>query len=237
MLITPGFTYQDALHSPFILDPLYSLQEEEDLRNGVVVRGTIHNTDRMLKPVVLMLVEGYGLVVFRICRYHVNEVIGYYGGKCILRISDGPECFSNHALSTHQDEMLIGDVTEEIPVSTYVRNRAVMSFAQSSRETIECSKPGNMHLVHYFQNQVHKITLDNGCVFGFIEMTARTTGEGEGVCLATWDYDWGASSGFRVYSPEEEVTRQQAAAKPMDDKVMARVNDLARAHGNIFERG
>ena len=236
MLITPGSTYQDALHSPFILDPLYSLQEEEDLRNGVVVRGTIHNTDRMLKPVVLMLVEGYGLVVFRICWYHVNEVIGYYGGKCILRITDGPECFSNHALSTHQNEMLIGDVTEEIPVSTYVRNRAVMSFAQSSRETIECSKPGNMHLVHYFQNQVHKITLDNGCVFGFIEMTARTTGEGEGVCLATWDYDWGASSGFRVYSPEEEVTRQQAAAKPMDDKVMARVNDLARAHGNIFER-
>ena len=223
----------EALVSSFILEPVLTEALEKRLRDGIVVQ------EDGIKPVVLMQVDGWGLLVFLICSYRAGDVQGKYGGRLVQappnltgpsrNTTDNPECFSAHGLPLPQrGQLLIGDITAATPLEIYTGNCSVMSFAMSSRGDPEIRKPGNMNLVDHIHSELKTITLRDGTVFGMIKMTARIAGCG--VRLADWCYDWGNSFKTRLYSHDEVISRQTAAERKFPNHVMPILEALERRY-------
>ena len=228
--------FVEALHSPYLMDPIFTETDEKILRDGLVVQREGR------KPIVLMNVDGCGQLVFLICPYKVGETVDDYAGRIVDRApryatdspkfntTDEPQMFSGHVLPLPgQDKLLIGDITRVTPLGTYVEH-GVMSFAQSSRfdPGVQCA--GNLNLADHLHSPFTTITLDDGTLFGTISMTARV--EGDGIRPAAWCYDWNKSFKSTIYSPEQVAIRQDAAAaaRNLPKQVMDRLEFLRKRY-------
>jgi hypothetical protein len=76
LMFQPGFQWLHALMSSYVLDPIFSLAEESDLSNGIVIRGRAPGTDIELKPHILMTLPVMGLVVVQIYDYFDDVIFG-----------------------------------------------------------------------------------------------------------------------------------------------------------------
>jgi len=217
----------EALHSPFLMDPIFTETDEKRLRDGIVVQRNGR------KPIVLMYVDGCGLLVFLICPYMPGETVDEYAGRIVDRApkydgnspkcntTDEPQMFSGHIVPIPtQDKLLIGDITLVTPLDTYLEH-GVMSFAQSSRINPGVICPGNLNLVGHVRSPLTRITLNDGTLFGKINMTARVAEDG--IRPATWCYDWSLSFHSDIYSHDQVAIRQAAAARELPEQVMARL--------------
>ena len=131
-----------------------------------------------------------------------------------------PRMVSAHVLPLRDgtDDAIVGDISHDTPLSTYLTYKAVLSFAQScsgSTTWASLQKPDIFHS----KSKIKIVKLENGTEFGLVEMRAyKTKAEDRGKPRVTsWDYDWGALlGGIRMYSPEEETSRAASADAPID---------------------
>ena len=131
-----------------------------------------------------------------------------------------PRLVSAHVLplrdGTH--DAIVGDISHDTPLSTYIKYNAVLSFAQSCDGS---TTGATLQKACIFRSEstIKKFILENGTEFGLVEMMAHET-KAEDIGkprVTSWDYDWGALwGGLRIYSPEEEGSRAASANEPID---------------------
>ena len=111
-------------------------------------RGKAIDSDFDLKPHILMTLPGKGLVVIQIYDYEDGQVFGYYAGRLVpqgahwfkhKKNEKSPRLFDPRMVSAHvlplrdgTDDAIVGDISHNTPLSTYIEYKAVLSFAQSS---------------------------------------------------------------------------------------------------------
>jgi hypothetical protein len=223
-----------ALKSSFVLEPVFSLEDESSLSKGIVIRGKAPESDIDLPPHLLMNLPGKGLVVIQYHDYEEGQVFGYYAGRLVkqgtcwfkhLNNEKGPKLFDPRMVSAHvlplrdgSEDAIVGDISHDTPLSTYLKYNAVLSFAQSCIG----SKTGatlQKACIFRSQSKIKKFILENGTEFGLVEMKAhKTKAEDRGkVRVTSWEYDWGVLlGGLPIYSPEEEESRAASANEPID---------------------
>ena len=234
LLFEPGFDWTSALKSLFVLEPVFSLEDESSLSKGIVIRGKAPGSDVDLTPHLLMNLPGKGLVVIQYHYYKEGQVFGYYAGRLVkqgtcwfkhLNNEKGPKLFDPRMVSAHvlplrhgSDDAIVGDISHDTPLSTYLKYKAVLSFAQScdgSTTGATLQKPD----VYCSKSKIKIVKLENGTQFGLVEMRAHETkAEDRGTPRVTsWNYDWRVLlGGLQIYSPEEEESRAASANEPID---------------------
>jgi hypothetical protein len=224
---------EKALYSAFILEPVFSLEEESDLSKGIVIHCINHETGLPLKPLILMNMKGRGSVVWQYCKYKDNEIAGYYAGKYIPQADSVPGYIDTRAASVHglcirdnSGDMLVGDISHATPLSTYTSSGKILSFAQSSYEGDQKLK-GTLKAPKIYKDKISCVELENGTKFGFIPMRAYETEQG--LKLSTWKYPWGvASGGYSVYSEEERQKLEADAREPIASEVLQDLDEKFR---------
>ncbi len=187
-------------------------------------------------PDVVTLRSGGGGFVRQTYYYDEGQVFGYYAGRLVPQGAHwfkhqtnekSPKLFDPRLVSAHvlplrdgTHDAIVGDISHDTPLSTYLKYKAVLSFAQScwkagSTTGATLKKPA----LYCSTNRIQIVKLENGTLFGLVEMRAYKTRAEDRVKpkVTTWDYDWGAvMGGVRMYSPEEEISRAASADKPID---------------------
>jgi hypothetical protein len=234
LLFEPGFDWTSALKSLFVLEPVFSLEDESDLSKGIVIRGKAPGSDVDLTPHLLMNLPGKGLVVIQYHYYKEGQVFGYYAGRLVKqgthwfkhpKNEKGPKLLNPRMVSAHvlplrdgSGDAIVGDISHDTPLSTYIKYNAVLSFAQSCDGS---TTGATLQKACIFRSEstIKKFILENGTEFGLVEMMAHET-KAEDIGkprVTSWDYDWGALwGGLRIYSPEEEGSRAASANEPID---------------------
>ena len=185
-------------------------------------------------PDVVTRRSGGGGFVRQIYYYDDDEVFGYYAGRLVPQGAHwfkhqtnekSPRLFDPLLVSAHvlplrdgTNDAIVGDISHDTPLSTYLKYKAVLSFAQSCDGS---TTGATLQKACIFRSEstIKKFILENGTEFGLVEMMAHET-KAEDIGkprVTSWDYDWGALwGGLRIYSPEEEGSRAASANEPID---------------------
>ena len=202
---------KDLMCSSVLNDPFYIPNTLERLRTtGIIVPGVEREGRRQeVKPLLMLHVEGMGLILLTLLYYQPKEVMALYGGKEVKR--GGLSNLSLHILPLGGDDLLDGSVSKFCSLEDYIKNSAVGSFLKSSNNDPSIDHPGTLVKPHRFKGD------RKYCQMFTVKITTREM-HGPGM-QPTWPYNWSAGSHEPLMSEDKVAELQRSVSQILSDDV------------------
>ena len=163
---------------------------------GYVCDGFIHPNGRIQRPLVLVKVDGLGLMAFQLFDSLDGDPASPYAGRLV----DAPSPnilsranFCMHGLSLGNGKILDGQPRDDIPLRAIIRLKMIGSLFISSRIDPATSLHGNVGLPDRLNPNALKQVNVEGVVVHSIDMKYRRNSRFGQAC--SWDYKWGNGGG------------------------------------------
>ena len=216
--------------SPALTEPFYKPSTWEELRSkGIIIRGlnTSGKESENMKPLLMMHLDHWGIILLCLLFYRENERIAFYGGEHKLKVSDEMVLFPTHTLSLTDPFGIIGGVSNRFQLEDYIEHPAVGSFFKSSRREPKIMSAGSVCLP---ARQRNPTVCENG-----MTVTAMYTRlpHGPGT-QPSWCYDWNAGKGGDIFTEQQVNAMQDSVNQPLPPHVWRAV---AAARARVLSDG
>ncbi len=216
---------------PALKEPFYTPSTLDKLRTtGIIVPGVERQGAEAeeVKPILMMHLEGFGLILLCLLFYLSEERIAYYGGKNVLPGSDELLLYPFHNLSLGTGDQLLGAVSNDFSLEDFIKKPAIGSFFKSSNRYPKVTSSGTLRpperlKTPYYCQQSGMTT---------VPMVTRVP-HGPGT-QPTWPYDWSAGSSTSIYDEEQIRAMQVEANRPFPPHVWTAVAD---ARASVLREG
>jgi serine/threonine protein kinase len=219
---------------PALTEPFYVPSTLDKLRTtGIIVPGVKRQGAgamevKEVKPILIMHLEGVGLILLCLLFYLPDERIAYYGGKRVAQGSEEELMYPFNNLPIGQGEQLLGAVSNFFSLEDFIQEPAVGSFFKSSNlnptvvSAATLREPERLSKVH--DSKQSGMTT--------VPMETRVV-HGPGT-EPTWPYPWNAGSLTSVNDVAKTDDFQAATKQPFPSHVWKAV---ANARAAVLSEG
>ena len=228
----PEFELMNLLKSePALNEPFYAPSTLEKLRTtGIIVPGVERQGANAVevKPILMMHLEGFGLILLCLLFYLSEERIAYYGGKKVLAGADELLLYPFHNLALGTGDQLLGAVSNIFSLEDFIKTPAIGSFFKSSNRNPKVTTSGTLRL----PARLNKVYDCKQSGMTTVPMVTRVV-HGPGT-QPTWPYDWSAGSSTSVFDEGQIRAMQEEANRPFPLHVWTAVAD---ARASVLREG
>ena len=216
---------------PALTQPFYAPTTLEKLRTtGIIVPGVKAQgpNAKEVKPILIMHLDGVGLILLCLLFSIPGEIVLFYGGQIVDKASDEMVLYPSHNLPLGVGDELLGAVSRFFTIEDFIQETAVGSFAKSSNVSPKVSEHGTLKRPLRLSAAIAR----KAGRMAKVPMVARVA-HGPGM-QPTWPYDWNASTGDAIFD-EQKINKLQALAnQPVPSHVWTAV---ANARAEVLRLG
>jgi serine/threonine protein kinase len=218
-------------NDPALTQPFYAPSLLERLRTtGIIVPGVKGQGPKTkpVKPILMMHLEGTGLILLCLLYYLPGETVLFYGGPIVDKLSDEILLYPSHNLPIGPGQEILGAVSRYFSIEEFISESAVGSFAKSSNGNPKIITPGTLKRPQRLRHVSEK---EPGGM-AKVPMVARLA-HGPGT-EPTWPYDWNAAIGDAIFNEQKITVLQERANQAFPSHVWTAV---LNARGTVLSEG
>jgi hypothetical protein len=214
-----------------LFEPQYKPTILEQLKTkGIIVPGIIGTVVKPeVKPLLMLHVEGVGIILLCLLFYRAGECMAYFGGLISEggSLSDVSPCQN---LPVNDRQVLCGAVSKHLDIEDFIKCTAIGVYIKSS-----CYKPGVSELGSLYSLEPRKFYPNEHSTIKKMSVVGMTTRLMHGPGMQpTRPFNWNAGYDAPLYTEGKVKEQQEKIARPLPAHVWLA---LGNARQQVLENG